>query len=291
MNEKIIPFEKRRYEAIPVDQVKVVNSRNRDREQFEMNVESIEHVGLLKPVRVNDKFVARTGYYELICGEGRLKAHRRLGRDTITAEVITCTRKEGHLQSLVENIARTKPGTMDFARELKRLRDEGWEDKQLARITCHPVKYIREYIRLIEQGEDRLLHGVEQGIFSIDFAKKVASTDDSQVQNLLMDAFDEGLVTSNNFASARKLIAARTRSNKKKTAAKEYTVTQLRQDIINTTKVKTSYVRQAQGKENRFMLLLTGLNLLWKDEAFLECLQEQDLLERPVLSGDFGYES
>jgi ParB family chromosome partitioning protein len=65
----------------------------------------------------------------------------------------------------------------------------------------------------------------------------------------------------------------------------------LRQDIINTTKVKTSYVRQAQGKENRFMLLLTGLNLLWKDEAFLECLQEQDLLERPVLSGDFGYES
>jgi ParB family chromosome partitioning protein len=69
---EIVPFDQRRYEAIPIDAVKVINSRNRDKEQFEMNVESIDHVGLLKPVRVNDKFVDRTGLYELICGEGRL---------------------------------------------------------------------------------------------------------------------------------------------------------------------------------------------------------------------------
>ena len=124
---EIVPFQARRYEAIPIAKIKVINSRNRDKEQFDMNVESIDNVGLIKPVRVNDKFLERTGMYELICGEGRLLAHQRLGHETILAEVVTCTRKEAYLQSLVENIARTKPDSMDFAREIKRLYDEGWD--------------------------------------------------------------------------------------------------------------------------------------------------------------------
>ena len=44
-----------------------------------MNVESIEHVGPMKPIRVNDKFLERTGFYELIFGEGRLLAHQKRG--------------------------------------------------------------------------------------------------------------------------------------------------------------------------------------------------------------------
>ena len=72
-------MSQRRYAAIPIAKIKVINSRNRDQDQFDMNVESIDHVGLLKPIRVNDKFVERTGMYELICGEGRLLAHQRLG--------------------------------------------------------------------------------------------------------------------------------------------------------------------------------------------------------------------
>ena len=44
--ENICPISERRYEEVPVDKVKVINSRNRDREQFEMNVESIDNVGL-----------------------------------------------------------------------------------------------------------------------------------------------------------------------------------------------------------------------------------------------------
>jgi len=288
---EITPFHERRYQEIPIDKVKVVNSRNRDQEQFDMNVESIDHVGLLKPIRVNDKFVERSGEYELICGEGRLLAHKKLGRETIKAEVVTCTRKEAHLQSLIENIARTKPGSMDFARELKRLYDEGWDFKQIARIACKSEHYIRDYIRLVEQGEERLIHGVEQGVFPIKFAIQVATTDDGQLQNVLMDAFDDGLVTTNNFAQARQIITSRARSSKNKTLPAKYTVTQLRQDIADATKVKTSYVREAKAKENRFMTLLSGLNGLWKEEEFVQILREAKLFERPELAGDFHYES
>ncbi|MEX2187004.1 MAG: ParB N-terminal domain-containing protein [Pirellulales bacterium] len=74
----IVPFSQRRYEHIPIAKIKVINARNRDQEQFDMNVTSIDRVGLIKPVRVNDKFLDRADTYELICGEGRLMAHQRL---------------------------------------------------------------------------------------------------------------------------------------------------------------------------------------------------------------------
>lgn len=291
----IVPFKSRRYEAILITKIKVINSRNRDQEQFEMNVGSIKQNGMLKPVRVNDKFISRSGMYELICGEGRLTAHQRLGSESIVAEVVTCDRKEAYLQSLIENIARTKPDSMDFAREIKRLYDEGWTFSQLSGITCKSEHYVRDYVRLIEQGEERLIHGVEQGVFPIRFATQVASTEDSSLQNILMDAFDEGLVTTNNFSQARRIIAARSRDPKSSNAAKngaaKYTVNQLKTDIEDATRVKTSYVREAKSKENRFITLLNSVNALWKDADLHQILREEKLFDRPVLSGEFHYES
>jgi ParB family chromosome partitioning protein len=257
----IVPIRNRRYAEIPVSKIKVINSRSRDKEQFEMNVGSIDAVGLLKPIRVNDKFVERTEMYELICGEGRLLAHQQLGRETIVAEVVTCTRKEAHLQSLIENLARIKRDSMDFARELKRMHDEGLTLKEIAAIARKDEYFSRDLIRLVEQGEERLIRGVEQGVFPIKFAMQVAATDDSQIQNVLMDAFDAGLVTTTNFAQARKIISTRAREHKNRQhAGAKYTVHQLEQDIADATKAKASYVREAQTKENRFLTLLAGIN-------------------------------
>src|SRR5689334_17566665 len=124
----------RRREMIPIDKIKVINSRTRDESQFALNVQSIDAIGQIKDIRVNDKFLEKDGVYELICGEVRLIAQKRLGKTHIRAEIITCTRKQAYLESLVENLARSKPGTMDFARELKTLRDEGWSYQQIAKV-------------------------------------------------------------------------------------------------------------------------------------------------------------
>lgn len=245
----------------------------------------------MKPIRVNDKFLEKSGEYELICGEGRLLAHKQLGRETVLAKIVTCTRKEALLQSLIENIARTRPGSMDFARELHRLHEEGWDFKQIAQIACKTEEYIRAYIRLVRQGEDRLIHGVETGVFPIKFAIQVASTDDSQVQNVLMDAFDEGIVTTNNFGQARRIITARSRQPKRSAKDDDYTVGQLKSDIADATRVKTSYVREAKSKENRFMTLLNGLNSLLQDDELLKLLKTHGLEKHPDLAGDFKLEA
>lgn len=289
---EIVPMQARRYESIPVEKIKVINPRNRDAEQFQLNVTSVDQVGLMKPIRVNDKFLDRTGMYELISGEGRLLAHQRLGQVAITAEVVTCTRKEAYLQSLVENIARTKPDSLDFARELKRMHDEGWDYAQIARVALKSENYIREYIGLVEMGEERLIQGVEQGIFPIRFATLVATSENGQIQNVLMDAFDEGIVTTTNFAQARRIIMARARNSKeRKRSQEQYTVGQLKQDIAEVTKAKVSYVREAKSKESRFLTLLEGINGLWRDAELLAILTAEKLADRPALVGEFSYES
>lgn len=293
-NSEICPMKDRRYAEIAIDRIKVINSRLRDEEQFQMNVQSIDQTGLLMPIRVNDKFLSTTGLYELICGEGRLIAHKQLGKDKIAAEIVTCTRREAYLQSLVENIARTKPGTMDFARELKRLKDEGWDFPEIARVSCKSVEYVRQFVRLVEQGEERLIKGVEQGIIPISFAVHVAFTDDANVQNVLLDAFDQGVVATHNFAQVRRIINARfDRRHRGNGRDKDrpLTVSLLRKDITDMTRTKDSFVREAKAKENRFLNLLIGINTLWRDEELRTLLQAENLMERPTLAGDYKYDS
>lgn len=291
----IVPMKDRRYMSIPIDKIKVINPRIRDEQQFQMNVQSIANNGMLMPIRVNDKYLETTGLYELVCGEGRLIAHQRLGKAEIMAEVVTCTRKEAYLQSLVENLARSRPGTMDFARELKRLHDEGWDYARIGNVCCRSPEYVRQYIGLVEKGEDRLIQGVEQHVFPMSFAIMVAQSDDASVQNVLMDAFDQGVVNCQNFARARRIISARLEraSRTNGTAKKDragLTVTMLKKDISDLTKAKDSFVREAASKENRFLTLLTGINALWHDDAFVQLVTEEHLKDRPELAGNFTYE-
>ena len=285
----IVLMKDRRREMIPIDKIKVINSRSRDETQFALNVQSIDAIGQIKDIRVNDKFLAKEGFYELICGEGRLIAHQRLERTEIRAEVVTCSRKQAYLESLVENLARTRPGTMYFARELKALRDEGWEYDKIAKIACRSVEYIRQYIRLVENGEDRLIQGVEQDVFPISFAVLVAQADDSTIQNVLMDAFDQGIVNTANFARARGIINARLDGRKRKGAApNDYTVATLTHDIASATEAKDSFAREAQGKESRLYLLLDGLGSLCRDSTFMELLRSEQLDRWPELTGKYS---
>lgn len=287
----ILLMKDRRRAMIPIDKIKVLNSRTRDEGQFALNVQSIEANGQLKDIRVNDKFYAKDGFYELICGEGRLIAQKRLGKTEIRAELVTCTRKQAYLESLVENLARSRPGTMDFARELKSLHDEGWDYDQIARVACRSAEYVKQYIRLVENGEERLIQGVEQEVFPISFAILVAHTEDACIQNVLMDAFDQGIVNCQNFAKARAIISGRMEHRKRRDhhgATPDYTVASLTSDILNTTQAKDSYVREAQNKEGRLFLLLDSLNSLWSDEALMALLREEGFADRPELAGTYN---
>lgn len=292
MDTPIVLMKDRRREMIPIDKIKVINSRTRDEEQFSLNVQSIEAVGQLKDIRVNDKFLAKTGFYELICGEGRLIAQTRLGQTHIRAEVVTCTRKLAFLESLVENLARSRPGTLEYARELYALHEEGWTYAKIARLACRTDEYIRGLIGLVKKGEERLVKGVEQGLFPISFAVLVAQTDHANMQNVLMDAFDQGIVGCHNFGKIRSIINARMSRGGSPTkgngSAVRYTVRTLTNDITATTQAKESYVREAQDKESRLFTILDGLTAMARDQEWCDLLASEGLHRQPELSGDYS---
>jgi ParB family transcriptional regulator, chromosome partitioning protein len=287
----IVLMKDRRREMIPIDKIKVVISRTRDEEQFALNVQSIEAFGQFMDIRVNDKFLVMDGCYELICGEGRLLAQKRLGRTHIRAEIVTCTRKQAYLESLVENLARGRPGTMEYAREMKALHDEGWPITRIAHLVCRSEAYTEGLIGLAANGEDRLVRGVVQGLFPISFAVLVAQADQANIQNVLMDAFDQGIVGCQNFAKVRAIINARLdnhRGRNVRSTPGDYTLKALTSDITSATQEKDSYVRQAQDKENRLFTLLDALAALSKDDALVKLLEAEGLGQQPELSGTYS---
>jgi len=202
-------MKNRKYEMIPIDRIKVLNSRKRGKAQFKEIVRSIDEVGMLVPIVVNERYLEKKGYYDLICGEGRILAYKQQGRTHIHAQVRNCTKKESLILSLIENIARVPPGTMWFAHEVKRMHDAGLNYEQIARIVGRSGTYVRDFINLVEQGEARLIKGVEQGLFPISFAVKVSGSSNKTIQNVLMDGFDNGIASTRNLGAVRRIIELR----------------------------------------------------------------------------------
>lgn len=286
----------RRYAVLSIDKIVVLNSRDREESRFAENVESIRKTGLRKPVLVNERFLASSGKYELVCGEGRLIAHQRLNEKEIAAEVIDCDRNQAYLISLVENIARVPPGTMWFAHEVKRMRDAGMTYEEIARIVGRAESHVIGYVNLVEKGEERLVRGVEQGVFPITFALRVAESNEAQTQALLMDAFKDGLVGCANFRAVRKIIVARLTHHKRaetKNGSKdhhggkerEYTVKQLKRDIARTCREKASFVHETNIKQGRVVTLVEGLKTLHADATLAAMLKAEGLNDGPELHG------
>jgi len=294
---KIKLMKDRKYEKIPIDKIKVLNSRNRNKVRFQENIRSIKDVGLKRPIQVNERYYNKTGYYDLICGQGRYLAYKALKCTVIPAEVLNCSKKQAYLLSLVENIARVPPGTMWFACEVKRMYNNGFTLMQISNITGKSETYIRDYIRLVEQGEERLIKGVEDGIFPISFAKQVARSDSSNIQNVLMDAYDKGIVNSTNFPTVKRIIDLRLRRGKEperkdysvRSSSSGYTVKQLKTDITKLTREKEAFVNESSIKENRLLSLLDGLKALWRDKATAELITSERIGPMPELKGTYNF--
>jgi len=290
---KLRSMKERRYGRIPVDDIVVINSRERDQKQFDDNARSIESVGLLKPIVVNEHYFQKSGKYELVCGEGRLNAHKRLKKVEIEAEIVDVDRKQALLMSLIENIARVPPGTMWFAKEVVRMKNSGMPLKEICVILGRSESFVSTYINLAERGEDRLIRGVEQGVFPISFACKIAEAGDSEIQNILMDAFDANVVNTSNFTQIKRIINKRSAQRPGRQDAgghkhMTYTVEQLKRDISRVTKEKQSYVKEAEHKENRLFMIVGALEKLMKAADFIELIRGEGLHELPQLAGSYG---
>jgi len=160
---------------VPVKAVRVPNPRVRDRKRFERIVKNIEAVGLKRPITVTEGAPGDDGAptYDLVCGQGRLEAFQALGQAEIPAFVRKLTKTDSLIASLVENIARRRVRAIDQIRLIQWMHEQGNSLAEIARKTGLVEPYLQGILKLLNQGEERVLDAVLHGRLPITIAVRV----------------------------------------------------------------------------------------------------------------------
>src|SRR3979409_2202199 len=170
--------------SIPIDQIRFLNPRVRNRRNFQEIVQSIAKVGLKRPITVSPrKTDTDSASYDLVCGQGRIEAFIQLGQTTIPAIVIQAEERDCLVMSLVENCARRQHRAIDLLQDIGTLRGRGYDDREIAPKIGVRVEYIHMIGTLLEKGEERLITAVESGILPLNMAIEIAKSNDEDVQH------------------------------------------------------------------------------------------------------------
>lgn len=189
---------------IPISSIEVLNPRGRNRKIFDELVESIGTVGLKRPITVRRS--PKGDAYELVCGQGRMEAFKKLGQTEIPAMIVEATREECFVMSLVENMARRNLSPLELIREVGALRDRGYNHSEIARKIGCSAEYVWTINLLLEKGEERLLDAVERGIIPHTIATEIARADDADVQRALTEAYETGSLPGDQILAIRRIV-------------------------------------------------------------------------------------
>ena len=270
---------------VPIDRIEVLNPRERNNHAFSEIVRNIKAIGLKKPIVVTPR-PASGGeeHYLLVCGEGRMKAFKALGEDTIPALVVTVSDEDAFIMSLTENIARRQWRPLELLSGIEQLRERGYTPKQIASKTGLTQTYVQGILGLIQRGEQRLLVAVEKGDIPLNAALAIvgAGDDDKAVQTALQDAYESGTLRGRRLIDARRVLERRAslgRSIAKRMPRKvgDVTTSSLVRTYQKEVERQKSMVRKATFAQQRLIFAVTALQQLFQDENFVNLLRAEGL--------------
>lgn len=204
------PKATKRVATIPIDQIRLLNPRLRNRRNFQEIVQSIANVGLKRPITVSPrKSETDSASYDLVCGQGRIEAFLELGQTEIPAIVIEAVETDCLVMSLVENCARRQHRAIDLLQDISTLRGRGYSDREIAQKIGVSVEYIHMIGTLLEKGEERLLTAVEAGTLPLNMAIDIAKSSDEDLQQALTQAYMEKKLRGKKLVAVRKIIEQR----------------------------------------------------------------------------------
>ena len=254
-------------EFIPVDRIKVLNPRERDRKKFLEIVDSIKKVGLKQPIKVTR--VNGSGgkaEYGLVYGQGRLEAFIALGQKEIPAIVDDLSEEDSLLMSLVENVARRHRRPTELLREIGALKERGYTDAQIARKIGFSSTYVHDIRRLLETGEERLLVAVETGKMPLNVAMDIAAADDERVHQV---------ERRQRFGKSHMSVQAK--RGRTRTSSAE-----LVRALKNQTQRQRLTIKRAEITAGRLRLVVQGLHVLLADEHFVTLLRAVNVHTMPA---------
>lgn len=286
MSEKMEPGELR---MIPIDRIDVLNPRERNKEVFDDIVGNIKAIGLKKPITVTPRAGPDgSERYLLVCGEGRMKAFRSLGEQSIPALVVTVSDENAYIMSLAENIARRQYRPLELLAGIEQLRDQGYDKKTIAQKTGLTVEYVQGILILLKNGEERLLVAVEKGRIPLNAALTIvgAGDDDKAIQAALQNAYESGNLRGNRLIQARRVIERRQilgRSVARGTPRKlqDVTTSSLVRTYQKEVERQKQMVKKAEIAQQRLLFVVGAMRELLADENFTTLLRAEGLDSLP----------
>jgi ParB family chromosome partitioning protein len=275
-------------QMVAVDAITVLNPRARNRRVFHELITSIAHLGLKKPITVSRR--ASDAGYDLVCGQGRLEAFIALGQSEIPAIVIETSQEDCYVMSLVENLARRHPGSLELMREIGALKGRGYNNAEIAAKTDFTPDYIAAICYLLEHGEERLVIAVERGVMPANIAMEIARAPDGDVQRALAEAYENKLLPGNQVLAIRRIILQRSQRRKKPHRGRgvphtgKVTAASLIKSYEDETQRQRVLVRKADLAQTRLTFVVNALRRLFADEEFLTLLRAEVMhtLPRPL---------
>ena len=261
---------------------------------FEEIVESIQLIGLKKPITVAER-PGEDGQpkYVLVCGEGRLNAFRILGETHIPALVVDVSDEDAFIMSLAENIARRGYRPLEILADIELLRERGYTADVIIQKTGLSPKYVRDIVFLLEQGEERLIEGVQRGSIPLTTALEIAraSANDQQNANgeggesnlgdLLQEAYENGQLKGRQIIEAKRLIEKRQELGPSSPNAAQIKPPTSSYSLVRTYQKEVERQRKmvlkAEHAHQRLLLVVQGLKKLFADENFVTLLRAEGL--------------
>jgi ParB family chromosome partitioning protein len=201
-------------EMIPIERITVINPRVRNKKIFKEIVSNIAELGLKRPITVTRRDDADGPRFGLVCGQGRLEAYQALGQHEIPALVVEADTEDCLVMSLVENLARRQHRAIDLLHDIEGLKRRGYNDTTIARKTGLAIEYVKGVLRLLQNGEHRLLRAVESSQIPVSIAVEIAGATDAETQAVLQQAYEKNLLRGHKLIAAKRLIEQRQRREK-----------------------------------------------------------------------------
>lgn len=203
-----------RVALIPIAQIHILNPRSRNKKIHRELIENIKTVGLKRPITVSRRTAPQGQLnYDLVCGQGRLEAFLSLEATEIPAFVINAVEEDCLVMSLVENVARRQHRPIDLLNEVGRLKERGNTDADVAKIIGTTASWVSMIVGLLERGEEKLLSAVETGLIPLSMATDIARSSESEIQNVLTDAYERG-IRGKKITKLRHLLELRAKKDK-----------------------------------------------------------------------------
>lgn len=178
-----------------------------------------------------------------------------MGETHIPALVVDVSDEDAFIMSMAENIAPRGYRPLEILADIEILLKRGYDAYTIIHKTGLSPKYVKDIVFLLEQGEERLIEGVQRGAIPLTTALEIARAkdDDENLGGMLQVAYENGQI---------------------KPPTSSYSLVRTYQREVERQR---KMVLKAEHAHQRLLLVVQGLKKLFADEHFVNLLRDEGL--------------